>query len=213
MKYASVLLAITCLLSAVKAQWLETTIQLPDSSEPIALCYNPLDNKVYCVNYGSDDVTVIDGATNQVIATSSAGDGPYALCYNPLDNKVYCANYGSGDVTVIDGASNQVLTTIGVGVEPVAFCHNPQQNRIYVANYWSSSISVLRDSAGGIEEVANGERRMANSGPSVLRSLPPGAVAFDAMGRRVASAKAGIYFLRSTAGGKPLMTRKAIIQK
>jgi hypothetical protein len=31
MKYASVLLAIICLLSAVKAQWLETTIYLPDS--------------------------------------------------------------------------------------------------------------------------------------------------------------------------------------
>ncbi len=32
--------------------------------------------------------------------------------------------------------------------------------------------------------------------PTVVRGLPPGAVAFDAMGRRVASPKAGIYFIR-----------------
>jgi len=60
MKYASVLLAVGCLLSAVKAQWLETTIQLPSGSGPHALCYNPQNNKVYCANLDSDDVSVID---------------------------------------------------------------------------------------------------------------------------------------------------------
>ncbi len=59
---------------------------------PCALCYNPTNNKVYCANDGSDSVTVIDGATNSVIATVAVGDWPCALCYNPTDNKVYCAN-------------------------------------------------------------------------------------------------------------------------
>ena len=46
MKYASVLLAISCLLSAVNAQWLETSVQLPNSAEPFATYdrrfYSPL---------------------------------------------------------------------------------------------------------------------------------------------------------------------------
>ena len=64
-------------------------------SDPYALCYNPTNNKVYCANDSSDNVTVIDGATDSVIATVTAGSDPCALCYNPTDNKVYCANYGA----------------------------------------------------------------------------------------------------------------------
>ena len=88
-------------------------------SDPCALCYNPQDNKVYCANDDSDSVTVIDGASNQVITTVAAGSGPCALCYNPQDNKVYCANTDSDNVTVIDGASNQVIATVAAGSEPL----------------------------------------------------------------------------------------------
>ena len=84
----------------------------------MALCYNPQDDKVYCANDNGDNVTVIDGASNQVIATVAAGSEPSALCYNPQNNKVYCANYDSDNVTVIDGASNQVITTVAAGSEP-----------------------------------------------------------------------------------------------
>ena len=67
----------------------------------------PADNKVYCANDGSDNVTVIDGATDSVIATVTAGASPSALCYNPQNNKVYCANYSGDSVTVIDGATER----------------------------------------------------------------------------------------------------------
>ena len=53
-------------------QWLETTIVLPDSAYPNAVCYNATDNKVYSANYKHKDVTVIDGATNQIVATVPA---------------------------------------------------------------------------------------------------------------------------------------------
>jgi YVTN family beta-propeller protein len=182
-----------------------------------ALCYNPRNNKVYCANAGIDNVTVVDGATDSVITTVHVGSDPEALCYNPTNNKVYCANDYSDNVTVIDGAGNQVLRTIGVGDGPIAFCHNSQQNRVYVANLSSSSISVLRDSGGGIEETPNVEVRTTNAA-TVVRGLPPGAVAFDAMGRRVTSAKAGVYFVRaepSAVSREPsaVTVRKVIIQR
>ncbi|MDH4241294.1 MAG: hypothetical protein OEW48_17180, partial [Phycisphaerae bacterium] len=63
----------------VSAQWLETTIAVGNS--PIALVYNTTNNRIYCANYGSDNVTVIDGATNSVITTITAGDHPLALAY------------------------------------------------------------------------------------------------------------------------------------
>jgi YVTN family beta-propeller protein len=149
-KYALIsVIILLCLPLVASAQWLETTIAAGNS--PIALVYNATNNKICCGNYGSDDVTVIDGATNSVITTASVGDDPLTLAYNPTNNKVYCANAGSNDVTVIDGAANSVIATITVGSWPRAFAWNPVQNRTYVANYNNSSISVIRDIVG-IEE-------------------------------------------------------------
>jgi hypothetical protein len=70
----------------------------------------------------------------------------------------------------------------------------------------------------GVEEAANGEGRKANGGVSVLRRLPPGAVVFDAMGRRVVNPKPGVYFVReepSAASRQPsaVTVRKVIIQR
>jgi len=128
-------------ITLTNAQWLETTIAVGD--EPRALVYNPTNNKVYCANYDSDNVTVIDGATNAVITTIAVGDEPCALAYNPTDNKVYCANWLSDNVTVIDGATNAVITTITVGAGPYALVYNPTNNKVYCANWYSGNVTVI----------------------------------------------------------------------
>ena len=50
-------------------------------------------NKIYVANDGSNNVTVIDGATN---ATTTVADRnayePYAVAVNPVTNKIYVAN-------------------------------------------------------------------------------------------------------------------------
>jgi YVTN family beta-propeller protein len=74
---------------------------LPDSSRPFALCYNLPANKVYCANYGSDNVTVIDRETDSVLVTIGVGDGPGAFCYNPQQNRVYVANTLGSSISVL----------------------------------------------------------------------------------------------------------------
>jgi YVTN family beta-propeller protein len=114
---------------AAQAQWLDTTLGV--GLQPWGLCYNPQDNKVYCANLGNIEgwygsVTVIDGATNQVIATDSpTGAQPHALCWNSKNDKVYCANVSGGNVTIIDGVTNQVITTVQADTWPYAVCYNP----------------------------------------------------------------------------------------
>jgi subtilisin family serine protease len=67
----------------------------------------------------------------------------------------------------------------------------------------------------GIQETTNDERVTRNLPRTVLNSLPAGAVAFDAMGRRVLSPRSGILFVRerSAVGGKPsaVIVRKVIV--
>jgi DNA-binding beta-propeller fold protein YncE len=49
---------------AAQAQWLSTTLYLGVGLEPGALVYDSVSNKVYCANYNSDSVTVVDGANS-----------------------------------------------------------------------------------------------------------------------------------------------------
>jgi YVTN family beta-propeller protein len=161
-------------------------------------------------------VTVIDGATDSVLATVPTGDEPRALCYDPQNNKVYCANNSGASVTVIDGVHDSVVTTISVGAGPIAFAWNPVQNRVYVANSEGSSISVLRDSGGGVEEAPNAKVRTRNAATVVRGVLNLGvdsgqysafrADLLDATGRRfavlhrgandVSHLAPGVYFIR-----------------
>jgi YVTN family beta-propeller protein len=192
---------------------------------PCALCYNPTNNKVYVANFGSGSVTVIDGASDSVVATVPTDSKPSALCYNPTNNKIYCARadpsspeVSDSTVTVIDGATNEVVATIGVGVEPVALVCNPARNRVYVANYYWSSISVLRDSTEGVEENLKPQATGLKPTPTIIRGvlfLPPAPLSppsslLSADGRKVLDLRPGandvshispgVYFIREGLG-------------
>ncbi|MCX7785304.1 MAG: hypothetical protein N2201_03640 [candidate division WOR-3 bacterium] len=104
------------------AQWLETTIYLPDSlsgiSNPQSFAFNATNNKIYVGGSAGNWVIVINGATNQKIASVPTGSNISALCWNSINNKVYSANYSSMSVTVIDSFTNQVITNIAVEADP-----------------------------------------------------------------------------------------------
>ena len=77
------------------------------------MAVNPVTNKIYVANSDSNNVTVIDGATNST-TTVPVGHRPAAVAVNPVTNKIYVANSGSNNVTVIDGATN-TTTTVAAG--------------------------------------------------------------------------------------------------
>jgi YVTN family beta-propeller protein len=87
-------------------------------------------------------VTVIDCATDSVLANAPVGDA-VALCYNSQNDKVYCANVGSNCVVVIDGASDTVITGVPVGSYPLGVCYNAHDNKVYCSNYVSGYLTVI----------------------------------------------------------------------
>jgi YVTN family beta-propeller protein len=149
-----VLIVIVFLISApLYADWVTDTVSA--GIESYAICVNPNTNKIYVANRSSDNVTVIDGATN-LSATVAAGDGPRAICVNPNTNKIYVANQNSDNVTVIDGATNST-TTVSAGDGPWAICVNPNTNKIYVANDGSDSVTVIDGATNSTTTVAAGD--------------------------------------------------------
>ena len=97
----------------------------------------------YIPNEGSGTVSVIDTATNTVVATVVVGSGPDGVAVNPAGTRVYVTNEGSNTVSVINTATNTVVATVDVGFLPQGVAVNPLTNTVYVANHGDDTVSVL----------------------------------------------------------------------
>ena len=64
-------------------------------NNPGAVAVNPVTNRVYVANFGSNNVAVVDGAT-RTTNTIQAGSNPNAVAVNQVTNKVYVPNMGVG---------------------------------------------------------------------------------------------------------------------
>jgi YVTN family beta-propeller protein len=124
------------------AQRVAATLNLGNTTTPLAVAVNPLTNKIYVANNGNGTVSVIDGSNNSVTVVP-VGTGPRAIAVNPVTNKIYIANGGSANVTVINGADNSTAPPVSVGTTPAAIAVNPVTNKIYVANLGSTNVTVI----------------------------------------------------------------------
>ena len=88
-------------------------------------------------------LSLIDPATNTVVATIPVGNSPYGVAINPTNGLVYVANANSNTVSVIDPKTNTVVATITVGGSPSGVDVNPANGLVYVANDSSNAVSVV----------------------------------------------------------------------
>jgi YVTN family beta-propeller protein len=83
----------------------------------------------------ADGVSVIDTATNIVIATIRTGAENFGVAVSPDGSKVYVANPGnSGFMSVIDTATNTIIDKIAVGGFPWSVAVSPDASKVYVTN-------------------------------------------------------------------------------
>jgi YVTN family beta-propeller protein len=97
----------------------------------------------YVANSGSNTVSVIDTATNKVVATVPVGTNPAGVAVTPDGTKVYVANENDNTVSVIRTATNTVVRTVPVGTAPVGVAVSPDGTKVYVANFKSNNVSVI----------------------------------------------------------------------
>ncbi|HYG95597.1 MAG TPA: beta-propeller fold lactonase family protein [Solirubrobacterales bacterium] len=104
---------------------------------------------VYTGNYETDDVSVIDTATNQVVAGPiPVGIDPSTLAITPDGKTLIVGAEGGDNLTIIDTQSNQVVTTIpltfeGVSQEASTIAIAPNGKTAYVLSYSLEGILVL----------------------------------------------------------------------
>src|SRR5215813_7056169 len=81
----------------------------------------------------SNTVSVIDTATNTVVATVPVGVRPIGVAITPDGTHAYVANRISGGVSVIDTATNTVVATVPVR-DPFGVAITPDGTHAYVTN-------------------------------------------------------------------------------
>src|SRR5579884_2701294 len=117
---------------------------------PIGVAFDSSNGYVYVANPNSGSVSVINGATNNVIASITVGSVPYGVAFDPSNGYVYVTNSNSGSVSVINGATNNVIASITVGYYPHGVAFDPSNGYVYVANPYSDSVSVINGATNNV---------------------------------------------------------------
>jgi len=100
--------------------------------------------RVYASNFYQQNVSVIDTATNTVIAAAPTGPSPFGVVV--ANEKVYIASWASPfTVTVVDTVTNKVIATIPIASESTApeLAASPDGRRVYVTNEIGDNVPVI----------------------------------------------------------------------
>lgn len=138
------------------------TIYDASLNQPQTVTINPAGTKAYACNSNSEDVTVIDVATNTVTAVISGFDGPDDMVINPAGTVGYVSNYGgpggvgSGNghtVNIVDLVNNVISGTIDLApnIAPAALAMTPDGAYVYTVNYMdgnpgTANLNIIRTS-------------------------------------------------------------------
>lgn len=110
-------------------------------SEPNSAGFNPTGTQVYVTNRSSNNVSVIDPASDTVISTIAVGTQPHGVAFNADGSKAYIANRSSATLSVIDTVSLTVINTITVPSTPTAMIVIGQN--LYVTSQSTSSVAIV----------------------------------------------------------------------
>jgi YVTN family beta-propeller protein/parallel beta-helix repeat protein len=129
--------------------------------------------RAYVTNQNDNTVSVIDTATNTVVATVPVGSGPWGVAVTPNEAFAYVVNRSSNNVSVISAATNTVVGTVPVGLDPRGIAITPNGAFAYVANRGDDTVSVISTAANTVTATVP----VGNS-PNGIAITPNGAFAY-----------------------------------
>lgn len=103
--------------------------------------------RIFVTNEKDDTVSVIDGATNTVVATIEIGARPRGIGVAPDGSEVYVAISEANAIAVFDPDSLAVLRQFDSGDDPETFAVHPNGN-IYISNEDDAKASVYNPRTG-----------------------------------------------------------------
>ena len=120
-------------LASVVAPALAVAAPLAARCEPFA----------YITNQGSHDVSVIDLATQKLVATVPVGRSPAGVVASSRAGRVFVSNPDSKTISVIDMRTQKVVATLAAGQGPVGIDAAPDGSRLYAADWFANRLLVF----------------------------------------------------------------------
>ncbi|RYY86660.1 MAG: hypothetical protein EOO15_13905, partial [Chitinophagaceae bacterium] len=127
----------------------------------------------YITNAADDNVSVINTATNTVVATIAVGNSPRGATLSLDGSRLYVSNFSDGTVSMINTATNLVLSTITVGSGPRSLAVTPNGSTLYVGNENSNNVSVVNTATHAVTATIT-----VGSTPRGLAALPDGSAIY-----------------------------------
>jgi YVTN family beta-propeller protein len=101
----------------------------------------------YITNQGSHDVSVIDLATQKVVATVPVGRSPAGVVASSRAGRVFISNPDSKTISVIDMRAQRVVDTFAAGDGPVGIDAAPDGAFVYAADWYRNRLLVFEAGA------------------------------------------------------------------
>jgi YVTN family beta-propeller protein len=116
-------------------------------NEPRGLALDPVRQRLYVANFGSNSVSVVDTNSNTLIQTITGINSANGIAFDLTHNLIWVSNYNTGQVTPIqansDATSFTLLPALTVGNGPWGVAYDPAHNYVYVANNLTNSVTVV----------------------------------------------------------------------
>jgi YVTN family beta-propeller protein len=108
---------------------------------PVSIAVNTKTGRAYVTNVADGTVSVLDGATDAVLATVPVGDLPYSIAANSVTNKVYVTHTYSGETSILDGVTNTITNARTGSMDLVALSETT--NTVFLLGYEGGGIALL----------------------------------------------------------------------
>jgi 40-residue YVTN family beta-propeller repeat len=70
-------------------------------TSPHGVAYSPSNDRIYVANASSNNVSVINPATNTVVTSIAVGTSPHGVAYSPSNDRIYVSNFDSNNVSIL----------------------------------------------------------------------------------------------------------------
>ena len=133
-------------------------LQLSDSVAvgwvPTAVAFHPDDATAYVTNQFSQELGVVNVASDIQVETVQIGGDPFMVAVSPDGGRIY-VTANTDSLFVLDGSSHTVLTSLPVQGAPNGIAFHPATARVYVSAFVGGTVTEIE-------------------GSSVLRTIPVG---------------------------------------
>jgi YVTN family beta-propeller protein len=147
-------------LSVISGNTFKTQNNITVGNRPYGVDVNPLTNRIYVANSGSNTVSIIDyfvNSSSNFIKTNQSinipvGENPTHVAVNPLTNMIYVSS--KDGLSVINGSSNRVTKTISLPDKPGSLAIDKQNNRIWVSSVITPRLYIIEGKTYGKSNVS-----------------------------------------------------------